>query len=144
MSLRKFIEESNKIEGIDRPVSFMELAAHEMILGLDTVGVADLERFVAAVQPGAVLRREIGVNVRVGDHIAPLGGPQIEPWLQGILINDMNPFDRHREYLTLHPFTDGNGRSSRVLWLHDHGGLVPQIGFLHRFYYDTLQAHDSR
>ena len=36
---------------------------------------------------------------------------------------------------------DGNGRSGRVLWLYNMGGIerVP-LGFLHTFYYQALDA----
>ena len=37
-----------------------------------------------------------------------------------------------------HPFTDGNGRSGRALWLWQMNNHAP-FGFLHTFYYQTLE-----
>jgi hypothetical protein len=123
LNLIEFIRESNRIEGIRRDPTDEEITAHEILLDLEEVSVADLEAFVARVQPGAVLRRG-GQNVRVGDYLPPNGGPL---------------YKTHIDYELLHPFTDGNGRSGRALWLWLRGGNAP-LNFLHTFYYQTLQA----
>lgn len=138
--LIRFVAESNRIEGIVRDPTEAECAAHLNFLD-GPLDIAALERFVSVVQPGASLRRHRGMNVRVGDHIAPAGGPGIETRLAKLLRSDKSPFGRHVAYETLHPFMDGNGRSGRVLWLRDMGGLdrVP-LGFLHHWYYSTLAA----
>lgn len=72
----------------------------------------------------------------MGDHVAPPSGPEIVSQLEKVLLIK-NVWEQHVAYETLHPFTDGNGRSGRALWLHRHGGVAP-IGFLHAFYYQTL------
>ena len=140
--LTRFVAESNAIEGIHRAPYDREINAHLHVLAADEVTVDLLERFVAAVQPGAKLRRREGMDVRVGDHIAPRGGPKIERRLTTLLANPgLAPYSRHLLYEHLHPFMDGNGRSGRVLWLHDMGGIEnAPLGFLHTFYYQTLSA----
>ena len=150
-TLEDFVVESNRIEGIERapddPQLAREIKVTRAFVRLHHPTVNDLESFVAvctgAQAHPAVLRRRVGQNVRVGNYIKPAGGPRIEPELQALLDN-MRPssssaFQTHLAYERLHPFTDGNGRSGRALWLWQMCGKAP-LGFLHRFYYQTLAA----
>lgn len=138
-SLGNFIYESNRIEGINGILAG-DFEAHEEFLA-SPGGVEDLVTFVARVAQAA-LRTEFGQNVCVGTHIAPLGGSAIRPLLEEVL-REQDPYLQHCHYLTLHPFMDGNGRSARALWL-KRMGKVPNIGFLHTFYYQTLEHADER
>jgi hypothetical protein len=148
MSLENFQRESNRIEGI-AVVLDGQVAALRHIVEAQTLTVACVEAYVSACQPGAVLRRAIGLNVRVGDHIAPPGGPGIETSLTQILssLTGKSAWEAHVTYETLHPFTDGNGRSGRAVWLWRmlrgtdwERQAALRLGFLHTFYYQTLQA----
>lgn len=50
-----------------------------------------------------------------------------------------DPYKIHLLYEDLHPFTDGNGRSGRAIWLWQmerQGGT--RLSFLHWWYYATL------
>ena len=146
-TLRDFLEESNRIEGITRPemTAEGEFRAAEAFLALDKITVPDLEKLVAVFQPGAALRDQVGLDVRVADHRPPKGGPHIRGqledilnWLENPVVGE--PYSLHRDYEILHPFSDGNGRSGRMLWLWQmekfHGGAP--LGFLHTWYYQSL------
>lgn len=143
-----FVRESNRIEGIKRAPTKAELDATEAFLLAVNPSIADVCALVSVLQPGAILRIHSGLNVRVGNHIAPPGGTNIAEKLGEILEQahgDVDtPFNLHRAYETLHPFTDGNGRSGRALWawqmLAFNYWPRLRIGFLHAFYYQTLES----
>lgn len=142
-TLKDFVRESNRIEGILREPTTEEINAHGRLLVLPHIAVADLCQFVGHVQPDADLRMQPGMNVYVGDHMPPPGGPSIGTRLENLLAfcERHGPYKTHIAYEMLHPFTDGNGRSGRALWLWQMGGIdKAPLGFLHHFYYQTLAA----
>lgn len=151
--LKAFLKESNKIESNTSHITERRMVVAEGFLELDVVLIEDIENFVNVFQPGELLRDKEGMDVGVGNHIPIKGGVEVLTKLFGILAKvhahpGENIYQIHNHYETLHPFTDCNGRSGRILWLWQMlrrgDGLLdiekwPDLGFLHTWYYQSLQ-----
>lgn len=149
MNTYQKVHESNRIEGIGRDPLQAEIVEFERFFNLGEVTISDLVDFVGVYQPDAMFRVKEGMNVRVGSYYPPAGGPEIQDELFEIVDAANNklwtPWEIHTEYESLHPFTDGNGRSGRMLWywtMRKNTSLA-NLGFLHAFYYQTLQNYQD-
>ena len=123
-NLKAFVEQSNLIEGISTTTTG-DLEAHARFLS-EGLSVGSLSRLVDELQPYARLRDRVGLDVRVGSYTPPRGGTMIPVALMSLItrvggdLSIISPELAHLSYESLHPFTDGNGRSGRALWLWQH------------------------
>ena len=139
----EFIKESNQIEGIWRTPHEKEVMALKGFSELEVVTLPDLRNIVLAFEPFAKLRDITGMNTEVGNHIPPMGGPELRAQLEELLTHlpDMSPYEFHVRYEHLHPFTDCNGRSGRALWYWQmHRERPTGLYFLQQFYYQALDG----
>jgi hypothetical protein len=138
------VAESNRIEGIEREPTSEELVVHDRVMELGNLTIMDLEKFVTVYQRNAKLRVNPCMDVCVGSYVPSKGGEHSREML-GALLDDINcdridAWSAHVQYECIHPFTDGNGRSGRVIYHWRMGStLMADLGFLHAFYYQTLQ-----
>lgn len=142
--LMYFLNESNGIEGIQRPATEYENGGAEIFMALNQLTVADVSNIINIFEPKARLRDQFGQNVQVEDYVAPPGGPEIRTHLVDILIDvnrdSCHPIHCHQDFQNLHPYSDCNGRSGRILWLWQMQKFdyIIYNTFLRSFYYQAL------
>lgn len=161
-NMRRFVIQSWKIEGESLSAEDAARITNLHLAALDRKKwtAASLTKWLQQTLPDQKLRDEEGLLAFVADHAAPPGGPGIRKALNALLREiqappqPMNRYEaegrcwrHHCEFETLHPFTDGNGRTGRMLWIWEmrHVGfpealtwLLP-LGFLHHAYYSALR-----
>lgn len=116
--VREFVRFSNRIAGITREPTAAEIGAHRGLLAANSLRVENLELFIRHVAPGAGLRDRASAPA---DEEVALAPPTLRDDLTKIVLAARNksasPARLHRIYSKLRPFTDGNGRCARALWM---------------------------
>jgi len=140
--LMEFAKESNRIEGItnadDNERMFEKLEAFLKFKELTAVRVCSFNEW-------GVLRRNAGMDVSIGGRSCLPGGDSLKHHFALIIhtLVERSAFINHVEFERLHPFTDGNGRTGRAIWLwqmvrqHDYD---LSLGFLNKWYYQSLEG----
>lgn len=146
-----FQTESNRIEGIQEvtPDEVQALIGFTKLPELTIANVSDLA--LIYTKGYGLLRRHPGMNVSVGNHRPPFGGPEIVSDLMKILYmanegpqTSRGAYEVHHAYETLHPFRDGNGRTGRAIFLWQElradRRRVLHIGFAIEWYFRSLEC----
>jgi len=140
--LMEFAKESNRIEGITNAGAnermFEKLEAFLKLKKLTLDNVCDFNEW-------GILREMESMNVSVGGRLCLPGGKSVTRHLELIIntLDKRSAYGNHFDFERLHPFTDGNGRTGRAIWLwqmvrqHDYD---LSLGFLHKFYYQSLEG----
>ena len=151
VEIEKFLIQSNAIEGITDPVTAGDVAVVWDFVTRDVIKISDVSDLVYYFQPDARLRDGIGchVNVRLGIYNPPPAGHHIIDGLNAILekmnLYSENPYqayDLHIEYESLHPYSDGNGRSGRILLFRMLRGNFGPYDFLTWWYIQTMRNYN--
>lgn len=144
----RFVDESLKIEGINRGPSNDELLEYHRFMSLYKISIKELESFIGIYEPRARLRDKVGLNVRVGLFSPPPGGPKIRIALTRLLsqvsTGQLTAYEAYCKYEKLHPFTDCNGRTGRMIWQWIR--RAEHLTFLYMFHYQSLDnyRHEQR
>lgn len=144
-----FIDAGLHLDGYQTFATEDEIKAHMRLLASGPT-VPALMQFVDEMSPGAQLRDKVGMPSQVRMHQAMASGPEVKKAFDVICfeahLGATDPFDLHRRYESLRPFTHCNGPSGRAVWLWmmlERGEYDPARGFLAEWYRQSLAQGDK-
>jgi hypothetical protein len=111
-----FVRLSNRLAGITREPTAAEISAHRGLLAANSLRVENLELFIKHVAPGAGLRDRRGPRADATSSQTTLR-EDLTTLVVAARTKSASPARLHKIYRNLRPFTDGNGRCARALWM---------------------------
>ena len=143
--------QSREIEGITYGVEDAGDRLRKFVFGELTPG--SVRNFCFA-EANATLRDRPGADVMIGGRLCPPGGLGIQAKFITLIKEAAKPnaslWGTHASFLWLHPFTDGNGRTARAIFLWQalrrspvYARRLDAIPLLQVLYYESLSWYDS-